>query len=82
MLLECGNLKSKTVVSFSEASIREFNIIILLASDCDLVFSGTNLSLEIEDNSLKFLSTKKLCISLSQKSDFLIVTSIEISLRN
>ena len=80
MLGQGCDLGTELAVSIGDTCIAELNIITLLASDLDLVVTGTDLGLKVENDSLKVLRADCLCILLSQKNETVLVSSLKVAL--
>lgn len=63
--LKSGNLSAETSVSIGNSGIREFNVVIFLANNGNLVLTSSDLRLQVEDNSLKVLAALNLALLLS-----------------
>ena len=80
MLSQGCNLGTELAVSISDTRIAELNIITLLASDLDLVVTGTDLGLKVKNDGLEVLCANGLSILLSQKNETVLVPSLKVAL--
>ena len=80
MLGQSCDLGTELAVSIGYTGIAELNIITLLASDLDLVVTGTDLGLKVENDSLEVLRADGLSILLSQKNETVLVSSLKVAL--
>ncbi len=80
MLLKSGNFSLQVTVSVDYARVAELNIIELLSDDDHLVVSASVFALKFKQQSTQFSVLLKFNVSLSQKSRFFFVISIEYSL--
>jgi len=74
------DLGTKLAVSIGDTGIAELNIITFLASDLDLVVTGADLSLKVENDGLEVLGADGLSILLSQENETVLVSSLKVAL--
>lgn len=80
MLSQGCNLGTELAVSIGDTGIAELNIITFLASDLDLVVTGADLSLKVENDGLEVLGADGLSILLSQENETVLVSSLKVAL--
>jgi hypothetical protein len=80
VLCQGCNLGTELAVSIGDTGIAELNIITFLASDLDLVVTGADLSLKVENDGLEVLGADGLSILLSQENETVLVSSLKVAL--
>ena len=80
MLGQGCDLGTELAVSIGDTGIAELNIITFLASDLDLVITGTDFGLKVENDGLEVLCADGLSILLSQKNETVLVSSLKVAL--
>ena len=80
MLGQGCDFGTELAVSVGDTGIAELNIITFLASDLDLVITGADLSLKVENDGLEVLGSDGFSILLSQENETVLVSSLKVAL--
>ena len=80
MLGQGCDLGTELAVSIGDTCVAELNIITLLASDLDLIITGTDLGLKVENDGLEILRANGFSILLSQENETVLVSSLKVAL--